>query len=121
MIDFIEEMDGKVGLLRLDGDITVLQAEELKEALISGLGSADKVYVDFSKVLDIDLSCLQLLCAAHRTAATMQKSFQLAEPVPGHFIRLAESAGFARHTGCRLDITKTCLWVGLFSRQEVLS
>jgi anti-anti-sigma regulatory factor len=114
VIDFIEGMDGKEGVLRLGGDITVQQAEELKETLIRGLGSVDKVYVDSSKSSDIDLTCLQLLCAAHRSATRMGKSFQLAEPVPGRFMRLAESAGFARHTGCRLDITKTCIWVGLF-------
>lgn len=121
MIHFIEEADGKTGVLKLEGDVTVQQAEELKETLIRGFGSVENVYVDSSKAAGIDLSCLQLLCAAHRAAETMHKSFQLAEPVPDHFRRIAGAAGFARHTGCRFDVTGTCIWAGLSGSRAGLS
>ena len=121
MINFIEKEGGEVGVVKLEGDITVQQADELKQCLMQALGSVAKVYVDSSKASCIDLSCLQLLCAAHRAATRMEKSFQLAEPVTGQFRCLADTAGFTRHTGCRLDITKTCIWVGLFSGPAILS
>ena len=121
MINFIEKEGGQVGVLRLEGDITVQQADELKQCLMQALGSVAKVYVDSSKTSCIDLSCLQLICSAHREATRMEKSFQLAELVPGQFRCFAEAAGFARHTGCSLDVTKTCVWVGLFSRPAILS
>jgi anti-anti-sigma regulatory factor len=121
VIDFIEEVEGKVGTLRLEGDITIQLAEEFKEALTRGIGCVDKLCVDSSKVTLIDLSGLQLLCAAHRAAMTMGKSFELAEPVPAGFRISAESAGFARHTGCRLDATETCVWSGLFNRHAAVS
>lgn len=121
MIVFIEEKGGKAGVLRLEGDITIQQAEELKENIIQGLGSVDKLYVDSSNVSAIDLSGLQLLCAAHRAAITLGKTFHLAEPVSSDLRRSAEAAGFARHTGCMLDAAKTCIWAGLFGRSAVLS
>ena len=121
MIDFVEEEAGKVGILRLEGDITIRFADELKGALSRGLSSVDKLFVDPSNVTDIDLSGIQLLCAAHRAATIMGKSFQLVDPVPSGFRGFVVSAGFARHTGCRLDDTRTCIWAGLFNRHAAVS
>jgi anti-anti-sigma regulatory factor len=121
VIDFSEEMDEKVGVLKLEGEVTVQQAEEVKENLMRALGSVDNIYVNISNVSVADLSFLQLVCAAHRTAVTMHKGFQLAEPVPEHFRHLAESAGFKRHTSCRLDATMTCIWAGMFRQTAACS
>ena len=43
MINFIEKEGGEVGVLRLEGDITVQQAEELKQGLMQALGKVAKV------------------------------------------------------------------------------
>jgi anti-anti-sigma regulatory factor len=121
VIDFKEETNGKVGVLRLAGEVTVQQAEELKENLMQALGKVENIYVDISSVSVADLSFLQLVCAAHRTAVTMQKGFHLSEPIPQHFRHLAEAAGFKRHTSCRLDATKTCIWAEMFRQTAACS
>lgn len=117
MIDFSQEMDGKVGVLKLEGDVTIQHASKLKEALIGALSSVDNIFIDTSAVEAVDLSCLQLLCGAHRAATALQKSLQLADPVPRHFRNFVEAAGFKRHAGCRLDVMKSCIWAGLFRQQ----
>jgi ABC-type transporter Mla MlaB component len=114
VIDFSEEKSGKAGVLKFEGEVTVQQAEEIKDKLMQALGRVENIYVDISKVSEADLSLLQLMCSAHRTAVTMHKGFHISGPVPEYLRQLAEMAGFRRDRSCRLDSTKTCIWVGMF-------
>ncbi len=108
---FEERQNGKQGTITLDGDLTVQRAEELRMLLIRGIIDADRVQVDFGPVTDADLSCLQLLCSAHRSAGRMQKDVSLSGAWPAAFTRVVDEAGYARLSGCKLDVNHTCLWV----------
>jgi anti-anti-sigma regulatory factor len=110
-LTFLEQQSGKQGNLTLDGDLTVNRAEELRMLLIKALIDADQVRVEFGPVTGVDLSCLQLLCSAHRSAGRMQRRLSLSGDWPEPFKQTVEQAGYARHTGCRLDSDHSCLWV----------
>ena len=108
---FQDQQSGKQGNVTLEGEITVNHAEELRMLLIKALIDADRVHVDFGPVSDADVSCLQLLCSAHRSAGRMKKSLSLADDWPGPFSKTVRDAGYARLTGCHLDADHSCLWV----------
>ena len=110
-ITFRDQQSGKQGHITLDGNLTVVQAEELRSLLIKAIIDAEQVCLDFGTVADVDLSCLQLLCSAHRSASRMKKSVSLSADWPEVFKKTVEEAGYSRSTGCRLDIDHTCLWV----------
>ncbi|HSQ78774.1 MAG TPA: STAS domain-containing protein [Nitrospirota bacterium] len=110
-LTFRDQQSGKQGNITLDGNLTVSQAGEVRMLLIKALIDAEQVRVDFGSVTDIDLSCLQLLCSAHRSASRMKKSVSLSDDWPELFKKTVEEAGYSRLAGCHLDVDHSCLWV----------
>ncbi len=108
---FQDDRNGKRGTIALEGELTVNRAEEIRMLLIKALIDADRIHVDFGTVSDADLSCLQLLCSAHRSAGRMKRSMTLSAAWPEPFKQAVAEAGYARLTGCRLDVDHSCLWV----------
>lgn len=111
-MEFRMEPFGGPAMLILDGEVTVERAEELRKNLIRCLEEADEVIVDLEKVAGVDLSCLQLLCSAHRTAAAAGKGLVLGRTVPEVFTRAIRDAGYWRHGGCTWYARTSCLWSG---------
>jgi anti-anti-sigma factor len=112
MIDLEMEDSGEMGVLTMDGELTIQRAAELKTALISSLASVEHLVLNLEKVAEVDLSCLQLLCSAHRTSVRSNKRLTWAGNRPESLARTVGDAGFVRHKGCVLDRDKSCLWVG---------
>ena len=79
--------------------------------LIKALIDADRVDVVFGSVTDMDISCLQLLCSAHRSASRMKKQLSLSGDWPELLKQTVEEAGYVRLAGCRLDVNHSCLWI----------
>ncbi len=108
---FQDQPFGKQGTITLEGDLTVNRAEELRMLLIKALIDADRVHIDFGAVHDADLSCLQLLCSAHRSAGRMKRSLSLSGNWPQPVEKTIRAGGYARLRGCPLDVDHSCLWV----------
>ena len=102
---------GNKGVISLDGEVTLQQAEELRRVLIKALVDADEVSVDMEKAEKVDLSCLQLLCSAHRSAVRLSKKLAFSGSSPKALRDVVETTGFSRATGCRLDCDKSCIWI----------
>jgi len=73
MFDFKVEKEGAVGVLTLEGDQTIQYSNELRTFLLKSFDSVHHVVLDVERVTSLDLSCLQLICSAHKTAAGMKK------------------------------------------------
>ena len=101
---------GSRGVIMLEGDITLPHMEELKGVLIKALVNADDVSLSMEHVREVDLSGLQLLCSAHRSAIRFKKQLAFSGRRPKALIDAVEAAGYARVTGCKLDHEKSCLW-----------
>jgi anti-anti-sigma factor len=111
MVNLKFEKKGSVGLVKLMGDVNIAHAADLKAALLKAMGRADTVYLDMADVTCVDMSCLQLLCSAHRTAVRMKKTITWNSAIPEAVSRTSTEAGFLRHCGCVLDTGKSCIWV----------
>ncbi len=99
--------------LTLEGAATIDSAAELKKALLNGLDRSAELVVDCSGASVLDLSALQLLCSAHRTAVALNKKVTLAGVRAEVVNRAIEEAGFARNQACLLSPDKgDCLWIG---------
>lgn len=101
---------GNTGIITLEGELTLPHAEELRSILIKALIDTNDVSIAMKNVEDVDLSCLQLLCSANRSAARLKKQIAFTGSPPELFSELVEASGFARITGCKLDCGKSCLW-----------
>lgn len=111
MNDFSLEQSGNVAVLAVNSSITVEKASELKDILLKAVNAAEHVVVNLERVTEVDVSCLQILCSAHRTLTRLKKRITLGGIRPEVFLKAVECAGFDRHTGCVLDTTRSCLWV----------
>ncbi len=105
------EVKGKE-VLKVSGGVTISEAGDLHEALTAALACAGELQVDLSDIAGIDLTGLQLLCAAHQSALRDGKSLYITDGGNPTFRDMAADAGFQRHTGCVRDISFSCIWVG---------
>lgn len=111
-MDFNIEQSGAVGVMTIGGELTIRHADELRAALMRSLDAVDHLILNLDRVTEFDLSCLQLLCSAHRTSTKMKKQLTINANQSDALRKVIEAAGFLRHIGCALDCNKSCLWAG---------
>jgi ABC-type transporter Mla MlaB component len=104
-----DSQNGKT--LTLDGELCIQNADEFRTILMQSLGSADTITINSASVTEIDLSCLQLLCAVHRTAMNQNKRVSLDRKWSELCAGVIENSGYARHAGCSLDKDHGCMWI----------
>jgi anti-anti-sigma regulatory factor len=97
-------------IIKLAGELTIERAEELRKMLGDKLERTERLFLSFAEVTEVDVSFLQLLCSAHRTALKVQKCFWIDKDRPEALRSAIKEAGFVREQGCNLDFTHNCLW-----------
>lgn len=105
-----ETASPKTEALKLGGDLTIENAQELHKTLVTALNNADQIVLYFENVMATDLSFIQLLCSAHRTAVRSDKNMKLAGPRPDVLKAAVREMGFIREKGCILDTQESCIW-----------
>ncbi|MBJ6723138.1 STAS domain-containing protein [Geomesophilobacter sediminis] len=98
--------------VKLSGSLTIAHADLLKKELLEALETANEVVVDLSAVDEVDLTGLQLLCAAHQSARNRDKVFRVVDQGNKNYRDVVANAGFERHVGCARDNSSSCIWVG---------
>lgn len=103
---------GMVGRLSLQGEMTISGMSSMKEAFQKGIDSSDMLVVDCAGVAAIDISGMQLLCSAHRSAVSLGKSLIAENLTEGQLSSSLDEAGFRRHKACPLAPKgEPCIWV----------
>jgi anti-anti-sigma regulatory factor len=74
------ERDEAEWIIRLEGDYSMTAAAELKSLLLEGLASTKPLKLDLESAGEIDVSLLQLLCAAESAAAREGLKFVIRAP-----------------------------------------
>jgi len=103
------EQSEETATLTITGSMTIEDAADLKTALTTLLAGSSLSEVDLSAVDAIDLSCLQVLCSAHRAAVHSGKKLALSRAADS-LITCLEDAGFPRQSGCLQQDGVPCLW-----------
>lgn len=77
-------IDTSAGLrkIRIEGEMNIYSAPELKRRLLEQLGSADEVEINLSHVSEMDSAGFQVLCLAKREAATSGKTLNFTSHSP---------------------------------------
>lgn len=97
--------------LTLSGDLTINRISDIREEILNGLNSGEKISIQIENAIAVDASMLQLLCSAHRSAVGMNKRLELTWSNSPQFAQQLKDAGFVRHTGCIFDCNQSCIWV----------
>ncbi len=101
---------GKEGVLALAGDLTMVEAQETKKVLLEAIEKVDTLHLDLKKIESVDVSFIQLLCAAHRECFLSEKEIFLQGGVSDIMNQLLEKAGYSKQCGCYSAAKKSCLW-----------
>lgn len=109
-MDSCFEGPDEAGTLLLKGDLTIRNVSELRDALLESLSTVQGLRIRLDGVEETDLSCLQLLCSAHRTAVASGKSMAIEGRWAKPFRRAVEAAGYARGGMCRSANAAFCFW-----------
>ncbi len=103
-------IDGKEGTLTLAGDLTMAHVLKTKKAVLGAIGEVDTLRLDLKEVAEVDVSFVQLLCAAHRECFLSEKGLFLEGEVSNVMENLLERAGYLKQCGCFPAAKKSCLW-----------
>jgi anti-anti-sigma regulatory factor len=79
-------------LIRLEGEVSITSAAELKEALLAGLSAGTDLHLDLENAGKIDVTVMQLLWAAGRDAD--RTGVALVSRVSEAAAAMARDAGF---------------------------
>jgi anti-anti-sigma factor len=90
-------MDRNDARIRLEGDLTVASAEEVKRLLMEALASQGGFELDLERVETIDIAVMQVLWAAGREAE--RKGAKVAIHISEAAAAAARNAGFERFPG----------------------
>jgi anti-anti-sigma regulatory factor len=100
-IDVHVEQAGEVVLVTLGGDLTAPNIPRLRETILAAFAASRHVGLEIVSIGEADVSFLQLLCAAFRTALAEGKELTLLNwDLPLPLRALARDAGFERRAGC---------------------
>jgi len=88
-------------LVRLEGEVTLASAADLKKRLLDWLAAGTHLELDLQRVDEIDIPILQLLWAAGRESAA--KGARLVGPPSEAAARAAREAGFDRLPPWRIE------------------
>jgi anti-anti-sigma regulatory factor len=84
-------------LIRLEGELNITSASEVKEVLLEGLAAGTDLHLDLEHAETIDVTVMQLLWAAGREAD--RTGVVLAGRVSAAAAEMAREAGFERLPG----------------------
>jgi anti-anti-sigma factor len=102
-----EQLNGLLKL-KIEGDMTIQNAEAIKSAFIELINNAVNLDLSISSTTDIDVSGLQLLCSVHRTLKKLNKNFIISTPIPETLKEIIKTAGYYKSKGCFTDDNKIC-------------
>lgn len=93
------DTESETASVLLDGALTVRNIANVRGILLAALTDHQAVRVDCRAADAVDLSCIQLLLAAHRSASQAGKELVLAAPADGLLRATLEQGGFLGAAG----------------------
>ena len=111
-MNFEKDVSGRQGTLTLSGELTIQRAGELKDRLLEAQESVPSLLLNLEGVAEVDASCFQLLCSAHRSAVQADKGLGFTGTIPVSFRQAVKDAGYTKEVCCTAG-SGSCLWEGI--------
>lgn len=109
MLEYHFEDSGGSFLLGISGELTLENIPGLRNALLERLDQDGNITINLEKIGAVDISFIQLLCSAHRTALSRGKSISLSS-YPEPFMKAIKDSGLCSFV-CRKNGKRTeCMW-----------
>lgn len=98
-------------IIQIEGNLSITDAQTLKEELARTLTFKKPIHIDLSKVTEFDLTAFQLFCSAHRTALNQGIQMRILPQNSRQFLEIIDQIGYPRLMGCDESNPQDCLWI----------
>jgi anti-anti-sigma regulatory factor len=92
--------------------LTIENAADFSQLIRDALDAASVVNVEFDPTVEIDITGIQILCSACRSAAQAGKLFSHHGSLPRTLIDIISVCGAGRHAICKHNNNSNCIWFG---------
>jgi anti-anti-sigma regulatory factor len=92
--------------------LTIENAAEFSRIAKEALETANLVAVEFEESAEFDITGVQVLCSACKSAAQFGKIFTYHGAQPQALKELIAACGAERHAVCKHNNDSTCIWFG---------
>ena len=92
--------------------LTIENAAEFSRIIREALDASHLVAIEFEPAVAIDITGIQILCSACKSAADGGKIFTYHGPQPQALTDIVASSGAERHAACKHNNDATCIWFG---------
>jgi len=92
--------------------LTIESATEFSRIISEALEASQNVALEFEPTVEIDITGVQILCSACKSAARSGKTFTYRGPQPQALAGIITSSGAERNAVCKHNNDTTCTWFG---------
>jgi len=104
--------DGSSATVAVSGALTIEAAAELRQAFVDAMAEAPRLVLDARQLEEMDMSILQTVCSACKTAAARKQSFSFTGELPVCMTTLNSGIGAYRESACNHNNNEPCIWLG---------
>lgn len=104
--------DGTLLEITVEGRLAIDTTPELLALLRTQLPAAEKTRLDVSALTEVDLSGMQLICSACRTAKMKRHSFSFSGNLAPCVQEAIGAVGLQRYITCKHNTDHPCIWCG---------
>lgn len=103
--------DGSI-TITCGSSLTIQEAAGFSASVAEALATSSKVVLDIEAEVNADITALQVICAACKTAAAAGQTLIPQGPGVSGLRQLILAAGAERHGACLHNNDNQCLWFG---------
>ena len=92
--------------------LTIENAADFISCISTALAASQHVALEFNLVVDVDITALQILCSACKTATEEGKTFTHLGSLSAPWRQMVISTGAGRHVSCKHNDSNPCNWFG---------
>ena len=92
--------------------LTIENAAVFLRIVREALETSNNVAIEFEPSVEIDITGVQILCSACKSAAVSGKTFSFHPPRPQALEDIVTSCGAERHAVCKHNNDSACIWFG---------
>lgn len=92
--------------------LTIETAGDFSRILREALETSNNVVIEFEPAVEIDITGVQILCSACKSAAQSGKTFSYHGLQPPALTEIITCSGAERHVVCKHNNNSTCIWFG---------
>lgn len=96
--------------IQIQDDMTINESCNYKDLLLNTLKKTDHLIIHFKPSVNIDISCMQLLCASYIYGIKQNKKVEIAGETPQAIKSILQATGLKSCDMCTKDYNTVCMW-----------